>query len=219
MKERPILFSAPMVRAILDGRKTQTRRAVKIPKDEPLTDLCWGYTAFTPERHISFRGLHANGQWGESFVRQPYCKGDRLWVRETWAEFLGISETPTTYIYRADGTFNTPAKEHLVDGKWRPSIFMPRAASRITLEITAVRVERLQDISRADIDAEGVLATDEWIDYEAQWAGQQSADARLMTPHEYWAERWNRINGKKHPWDNNPWVWVVEFKMLSARPD
>lgn len=230
VKERPILFSGPMIRAILDGKKTQTRRVVK-PQPEY-------------RENVALTGMHGTfvkGGWNldvpaarAMFLQScPYGKaGDRLWVRETFYCDLGMyaaggrlpkeaeREVLDTLYYRANGDCCQQIPEcqcsEVGKPKWRPSIFMPRWASRITLEITGIRVERLQDISRADIDAEGVLATDEWIEYEADMGPLQSADAHVMTPREYWADRWNRINGKKHPWDSNPWVWVVEFKQVEA---
>lgn len=136
MKERPILFSAPMVHAILDGRKTQTRRVVN--KKAALDCLAAG---FEP----SFLTLPGNTdlcQYG-----QP---GDRLWVRETWAYHVqavgAVCDEDGPFVYRADPM----AEQHRLCDRWRPSIHMPRAASRITLEVTAVRVERLQDISPDD---------------------------------------------------------------------
>jgi hypothetical protein len=157
-KERGILFSAPMVRAILEGRKTQTRRVVKnqVRRD--------GYTC-------------------------PYGKpGDVLWVRETWCgdRFNGVG-------YRA-----TDAQS----GPWKPSIFMPRWASRITLEITDVQVERVHDINECDIVAEGIpFPTDRYVSYEELLAA--------------FRDLWDSINGKTYPWASNPWVWALTFKVMT----
>lgn len=203
MKERPILFSGEMVKAILEGCKVQTRRVVKMTKDEPLTDVCWGYTAFTPENHISFRGLHANGTYGESFVRCPYGKvGDRLWVREAFWPAYRRTETNNGCVYRAD--YQAPAKIGLNpqlfhSARWTPSIHMPRWASRITLEVTGVRVERLIGISAWDAVAEGMEAR---CDPDQRGAVEQ------------FEQLWEKINGKKHPWKSNPWVWVIEFRRV-----
>jgi hypothetical protein len=154
MKERPIIFSDAMVRAILDGTKTQTRRIVKPPLEQN-----------TPA------------------VACPYGKpGDWLWVRETWAEQAG------DVIYRATDTTERKL--------WKPAIFMPRWASRITLEIESIRVERLQDCSRADAMAEGYPA-------------KNMADG--PDPLEWYATLWNNINGLGS-WDANPWVWVISFR-------
>lgn len=204
MKERPILFSGPMVRAILEGRKTQTRRVVKarnicaecLQSDNApnnYTDLvdadgranvAGAIFGTTPYLKTGF--CKHNDVCGER-IRCPYGKpGDRLWVRETWQPYGDL------YAYRA-----TPPFED--NGNWKPSIHMPRAVSRLTLEITNVRVERLQDISVEDAIAEGVVA------------------GNSPTPSdEKFAEIWDKINGKKHPWASNPWVWVVEFRKVGT---
>ena len=167
MNERPIIFSAPMVRAILEGQKTQTRRILK------------GST--------EHKELHKNSKgWGEIC---PYGKrGDKLWVREIWAKMQS-----GVVAYRAD----INGEEKL---KWKPSIYMPRAASRITLQITDVRVERLQDISEADAIAEGCVAEE----------GDEE-DGFLFKASDQYALLWEEINGEGS-WDKNPWVWVIEFK-------
>jgi hypothetical protein len=170
MKERPILFSTPMVQAILEGRKTQTRRVIK-PQPEPLED---GFML----------PLHPDCPYG-------YI-GDRLWVRETFA----YHHTGRLF-YKAD----IPVVCHK-NWKWKPPIFMPRSASRITLEITDIRVERLQDITRSDIYAEGLIVPQEH---------QEDYKEYLLNA---WIELWDSINAKKHPWQSNPYVWVVEFKRI-----
>jgi hypothetical protein len=209
-KERGILFSGPMVRAILDGRKTQTRRVVQNVPDAAV-DI-----THNNARDVWFWvGEHSHLE-GEIINR--YGKpGDRLWVRETWGVTAKVSTDCWMY-----GPYNDIDKDFIgyrADDPepywhWKPSIHMPRRFSRITLEITDVRVERLQRISGEDIDAEGVLSCDEWQDYLANYESQQSAETRLETPHEYWARRWDRINGKKHPWNSNPWVWVISFRQV-----
>ena len=205
MKDRPILFSAPMVRALLDGSKTQTRRLVKPQPPAHLNKL----------RHIG------NGDWQfvedtcqladtVSTVRCPYGQpGDRLWVRETWWR----DEEDNSIIYRVDANsdivYVNKHETGLAKYNWRPSIFMPRAASRITLEITAVRVERLQDISGADAQAEGIVP-----DGDGGW---HLADTRhyMGDPISSYASLWEYINGADS-WDLNPWVWVIEFKKVTA---
>jgi hypothetical protein len=185
MKERPILFSAPMVRALLAGTKVQTRRVVKPRKDRDIgCDLAPHELA---------------GEVNGGEYRNAYCApGDRLWVRETWAE-----HSAGGFMYAASWS------AHALIGhpKWRPSIHMPRAASRITLEVTDVRVERLQDISEADALAEG-------IDMQPRLAGY-SKDAGCKwepaNPIEVFCNLWESIKGPGS-WDANPWVWVVEFK-------
>ena len=183
IKERPILFSGPMVRAILEGRKTQTRRIVK--DGIPL------------------------GNWNETLNKCPYGKpGERLWVRETWA--------PVTigYAYKADGVYI----EESPVWKWKPSIHMPRVASRILLEITDIRVECLQEISEEDAKAEGLrrfakFGVEEWGGVEAH--PQVKNHFRWYDkPIEAFKQLWEHINGRES-WKQNPWVWVVEFKMIS----
>lgn len=178
MKERPILFSAPMVRAILKGRKTQTRRVVK--SQPPL---------FAHATRHHQRLMVPNCPYG-----QP---GDLLWVREAWAYHPDYPESTRRAIYRSE-----PGVEYDVP-RWRPSIHMPRWASRILLEIVAVRVERLNDISEADAMAEGV---DAFINSD----GDEIEQASVM-----FMRLWEQINGPGS-WAANSWVWVVEFKKLGA---
>lgn len=177
MKQRPILFSSEMVRAILDGRKTQTRRIIKpqpAGEDGPFKDYV------------------KDCKYG-----QP---GDRLWVRETWATHpfynkvrpSDLKPAYTHVFYKAANNVN------LSHYAWRPSIFMPRWASRITLEITGVRVERVQEINYGDAVAEGCYFRE----------GETWGRLRF-------AQLWATINnepGKR--WEDNPWVWVMEFKRL-----
>lgn len=170
MRERPILFSAPMVRAILGGRKTQTRRIIK-NRTVPDVGGC------------------------------PYGEpGERLWVRETFLN-NALDGYPPVWFYRAD------SDDKPEDRNWKPSIFMPRAASRITLEITNNRFERLQDISEADTNAEGVT-----IQQDAKIASAFIEGKQTPAQLEYFA-LWESINGKGS-WALNPWVWVIEFKKL-----
>lgn len=182
MKERPILFSAPMVRAILDGRKTQTRRIVK---PQP--------------KYYAHSGVLASADASHIFC--PYGEpGDMIWVRETFCQTEG-----GTIIYRADGG-KKDAAHVLKDDRWRPSIHMPRWASRILLEIVSVRVERLIDIPEMDAQQEGYPpgATDKYgSDY--------------MSFREWFEDLWNSINGERS-FEQNPWVWVVEFKRVSQCP-
>lgn len=214
MKERPIIFSAPMVRAILEGRKTQTRRAVKPPyKKHPLVNL---REAENDER---YSGRHDDpDSWGYQFLDDgapailsmwpEFCPcgkpGDQLWVRESWAKVYA-QRTPTdrsSILYRADddGVKINPGS---MDGRWKSSIHMPRWASRITLEVTNVRVERLQAISEADAIAEGAAGSH----------GSIPGYAYAATPFEHYRHIWESINGAGS-WEANPWVWVIAFRML-----
>lgn len=193
MTERPILFSAPMVRAILDGTKTQTRRVVK-----PCKDLGIGCELAPCE-------LAGEVNAGD-YSNARYQPGDRLWVRETFLIPDARASNFPPWVYAADYTeADRPCT------RWKPSIHMPRAASRITLEVTGVRVERLQDISEADAIAEGIEPTMpnpghwNWRDYLIE-GGQTHAVLSYKT-------LWESINGPDS-WDLNPWVWVVEFQRV-----
>lgn len=225
MKERPILFSAPMVRALLDGSKTQTRRAVKpqppsIEQVKAKAGIDYDWIApRKPEQPWRVAGpvwavRDLMGQ--KPHLRCPYGQpGDRLWVRESWSpdppdvdgwgytawagcregQIAGVPERfrhPRFCNYAADW-LHGPIR-------WTPSIHMPRWASRITLEVTAVRVERLQDISEADVIAEGAS----WAACGAPQEGSHRAD---------FARLWESINGPDS-WTANPWVWAISFKRL-----
>ena len=193
MKEKPILFSAPMVRAILDGRKTMTRRVVKPqPYDD---DFRVGlYHPTLEDRHGIYPGPEtfgvSNSEWS---IKCPYQPGMKLWVRETF--------NPGNYypIYKAD----MPVLGGGI--KWKPSIFMPRAASRIDLLIKSVRVERLQDITEEDAINEGIN-----LRYDKDEDGLVIYDKRNV---EAFKELWESINGKGS-WEKNPFVWVIEFKKI-----
>jgi hypothetical protein len=175
VRERPILFSGAMVRAILDGSKTQTRRVVK-------------YRDYAEDDSQ----VHAT----ECPYGQP---GDRLWVRETWSVPPGDEVEPgARLLYRADPADDaqwSPAPLF----RWRPSIHMPRWASRLSLDLTGVRVEPVQDISEADAIAEG---------------------RNLLVAHPgYFPDTWDAINAARgYGWDANPWVWVLEFAPPTPRP-
>jgi hypothetical protein len=186
MKEIPILFSAPMVRAILDGRKSQTRRIVKFPKD------------------FDGRAVYDNHPFGLKYslqdetIRRLFPKwniGGILWVRETWRR----NDLPTGYPYE----YRATAEQDMtpIEGPWKPSIFMPREACRIRLEVTDVRVERLHDVTDADALAEGVL-----VRQNIFITGELTGAYKSL---------WESINGKGS-WGKNPWVWIVEFKLLTG---
>jgi hypothetical protein len=178
--ERPILFSGPMVHELLAGTKTQTRRLVKN----------------VPEL------MNERNEWCLP-LRSPYGNvGDTLWVRETWAHAPAPWTEPTGIVYRACDNRTD------YGGPWKPSIFMPRWASRITLRITRLRVERLQAISEADAIAEGCPAV-----------SLHDLDCDSTPPSGHYAKLWDSINGKRVPWDLNPWVWVVCFALQTeSRP-
>jgi hypothetical protein len=183
MMDKPILFSSPMVQAILDSRKTMTRRVIKNPEQ-------W---------MIEWNGIYhsCEDQYGESHDVLDYAryqKGDRLWVRET-------------HHVRSAGSKNGTGKDIVFKADdpdfpygWTPSIFMPRWASRITLEVTAVKVERLNEISEADVRAEGIIIPNDVI--------------HKIIIREYFIDLWNSINGKTYPWESNPWVFAYSFKQI-----
>ena len=182
MAIKPILFNTEMVRAILDGRKDATRRIVKgfIPDD-----AVWGYTAFTPKGYISCRGTFADG-YGEKFFKLPCEPGDILYVRETW------KKAPNGYYYYEDWQ-----RDDIADvTKWKPSIHMPKEAARIWLKVTDVRVERLQDMTDDDAEAEGCF------DYTSTALGFPDV----------WDSTIKKSDLDRYGWDANPWVWVIEFE-------
>lgn len=223
MPERPIIFSAPMVRAILDGRKTMTRRVVftrvkdsggnEAQRCERESDGWWFYYD------------HPSGDtwrnWCMQFEHCPHGQpGDLLWVRETWrlggmyADGFGADHAPDTkreqLCYRADA-------DDGVD-KWRSPIHMPRWASRITLEITDVRVERVQEISESDAKAEGLTQVGDGLYHYwrvGDWNGQDHAG--YSRPTAAFRALWSSINGDKTgcSWQENPWVWVIEFGLAN----
>ena len=220
MKERGMIFNGEMVRAILDGRKTQTRRPIK-----------WKQTRFT---EIGEREDGSKWPWSEDAEHAcdfwhpcPFgAVGDRIWVRETWGVVSHafsddglmidwVPDRPSTAIhempfgngyysgyaiYAADGDFTWGDDDGYEDGRscWKPSIHMPRAASRILLEITDVRVERLRSMSQDDARAEGVIAA----------SGPMEAGLAFR-------ELWDSIYGEES-WKANPWVWVIEFKRVEG---
>nr|WP_288666680.1 hypothetical protein [uncultured Anaerotignum sp.] len=215
MAIKPILFNTEMVRAILDGKKTCTRRIVKgaIPDD-----AMWGYTMFTPKGYISCRGTFPVG-YGEKFFKLPYQKGDILYVRETW-QFLyeldgneqPVEETGKYYYAATDITlFNTYVDENGAKHDyvpWRPSIHMPKEAARIWLKVTDVRAERLKELTEDGAKAEGANQKN------GKNVGWEEKMRR--TAIERFAEIWNSTIKKsdldRYGWDANPWVWVIEFE-------
>lgn len=188
---KPILFNTEMVRAILEGRKTVTRRVVK--PQPPATSVVrkrgcsWDWTFW------------ADCDMGHLML-PPYHPGDILWVRETWAHpsaaEIAAGADPNMYLYRAD------VLQPAAWDKWRPSIHMPKEAARLFLRVTGVRVERLQEMVLADVLMEGILEADS---YEGTW--------------ERWHKTWNNtvkpIDLPLYGWEANPWLWVIEFERIS----
>jgi hypothetical protein len=183
MRERPIIFSALMVRAILEGRKTVTRRVLKF-------NAAGRAAYFGKQWHRDDPDITKGCPYGQS--------GDRLWVRET---FLQLAAGP--FVYRADSD-----SMMALSGPWHPSIHMPRQASRITLEVTGVRVERLDAISAVDAEAEGLRRFP--FEDSFAWALRDGDTSGYATPTGAFRNLWESINGAGS-WNANPWVWVVEF--------
>ncbi|WP_210423847.1 hypothetical protein [Dickeya sp. CFBP 2040] len=236
-----------MVRAILDGRKTQTRRIMK-PQPEPCPlprgGHWWPSNVFKTMLHIEEEMQNGKGGWGGLVGDAcPFGDvGDRIWVRETWGVVshafddygmmtkwipdrpaIAINEMPFGngyysghVIYAADGSFTWGDDDGHEDGRscWKPSIFMPRAASRITLEITKIRVERLNDITERDAAHEGLHQLPASGRYcltpGAQYFGMASHSAK-----EVFSWLWESIYGEES-WQKNPWCWVIEFQRVSA---
>ena len=230
MKERPIPFSGPMVRAILEGRKTMTQRVLKDHNAANIFPM-----PKTPNEWFAWLTLDP---LNTSLIKCPYgIPGDRLWVRETWKPGAWREDGRVAVDYKASPELtHTPwcnvdsdtwsylwpkltdevARSGLVADdddqfhwepgksplKWRPAMFMYRWASRIDLEITGIRVERLQDITNNDALAEGTP------DIRTIENGYDMRDC--------FRALWDQINGKTHPWDTNPWVWVIQFKKVQG---
>lgn len=221
IKERPILFSTEMVQAKLRGDKTQTRRVVKhqppegCEDDDPVVDWC------DYDNQKGFQRCYASWETdkapdGFHSVVCPYGKiGDLLWVRETFLELDRDHVITERYAYKANSDADTEElrKDYVKAGrpyKWKPSIHMPKSAARIWLKVTNVRVERLHQITDEDAKAEGVLKLSEegfWKHYNSETHWCHSAKRSFET-------LWHSINGEES-WDANPWVWVIEFEVVS----
>ena len=245
MKERPILFSTPMVQAILAGRKTQTRRILKpqLPIDAYEINL-FNPENWRDETHAE-KGIYYWSKPGlKRFPKLPYgLPGDQLWVRETWNQvwecisgknkgqryckgdtISGQSYSAPWYEYAA-GPFKDEEPP-----KWKPSIHMPRIASRILLEVCGIRVERLHDISEEDILMEGVRIPthngnpifrlgleNSALNFMPEGFNLRDGNDIPFSERDYlfahYAELWCKINGRES-WDSNPWVWVIAFKVI-----
>ncbi len=213
--ERPILFSAPMVNAILDGTKTMTRRPTKeaqwnrradsrLESVQPGWKVRGGPASSGNDWVATFvgGGSMPGGRWQKHALACPFgAPGDRLWVRETHAQ-AGTGRV----FYRADPDTLAP--------RWTPAIHMPRWASRIDLEVTAVRVERLQDITEDDARAEGIgAARPDLAPLSALHPGRKPGQDMPSYRAAFWA-LWESINGARASWASNPWVWCVGFKRV-----
>lgn len=241
MKEHGIIFNAEMVRAILDGRKTQTRRIMK-PQPVPINsgaNHVWYCEKI--DASLDVKDALQDGNVGWYGLISSVCPlggvGDRLWVRETfallgnedgvcvdWNDRIVYDEKEAARIYRAsceqkdgdyglwsipdDADWKPHTDNHKYDGTWRPSIHMPRWASRILLEITGVRVERLQDISQADAISEGAPPSHPSIDAVSREYGFPDFSRS------WFGQTWWHIYGKEN-WQANPWVWVIEFRRVT----
>lgn len=205
MDVKPILFNTEMVRAILEGRKTVTRRVVK---PQPAGD------GSAPEP-LKTRPGYWNSWEDDNVYRPPYQPGDILWVRETWQTKRGGG-----YLYKADtiGSFDlfiTPEGRVVNYIPWRPSIHMPREASRIFLKVTGVRVERLRDITDQEAEKEGILRV-----REHEYKGQKHTFyAPRAAFHEIWDSTVDPIYLGLYGWEANPWVWVIEFEQCDRPGD
>lgn len=260
VKERPILFSGPMVRAILEGRKTQTRRLVdlkravgtpEVPEGhvlqlwhpgatlrngyKPDWDRCsWQVErvcgpactpspkgVYPPTGHVDWEGPFDgwpgpyDGRHPVAWGPLPFWPGLRLWVKET---FQSLHHNGVRWVYRADGEdprtgWDDVPAEKRPKMTWRPSIYMPRIRSRITLEVTGVRVERLQEITEDDAKAEGARDFFEsfpcFAHDQTLTSGERAADSPVRAG---FAVLWDEINADRGTWKSNPWVWVVSFQ-------
>jgi len=208
---KPILFSTPMVQAILDGRKNMTRRVVK-PQPRPENSYFGGEVISSTDKNlIGCVGFcrSALAISDHDYARPKYQPGDVLWVRETWAKPEDVANyhfdpelKPGEHLMKADMTNPTD-----ITIKWRPSIFMPKTAARIWLRVNDVRVERVQDITEEDAENEGISAVHHLK------GGYHSA-------RENFSNLWDSLNAKRgYGWDTNPWVWVISFERCEKPGD
>lgn len=219
MATKPILFSGPMVRAILEGRKTMTRRVIPELAGKDAWLVGRYKTLESPPgkvmlgEHITFRYREDSGKFRDVHVPLRFREGDVLWVRETWCNCATIDSALTNtdmYAYKADYEVSD------VPWRWRPSIHMPKAAARLFLRVTDVRVERLQDMRHDEAAKEGIRA---FTDPQNGIVGFCWAEGVLniydmpKNPTRAFEMLWNGIDAKRgHGWDANPWVWVNSFE-------
>lgn len=229
MKERPVIFNGEMVRAILDGRKTQTRRVMNVqpkPSETRPGDFWFSSKKLESMVHVSdFMPCNSPIADCHHFFQEHCCPfgqvGDRLWVREAFGMQVrrdGLGGTGEFRVYRAsnpDAVKYTTACGKSVPVKWTPSIHMPRWASRITLEITAVRVERLNSISEEDAKAEGVRVVKVREDGERYCDYLSPEINHYRRPSDSFISLWESIYGEES-WQHSPWVWVIEFRRVGG---
>lgn len=220
MKERPILFSGPMVRAILEDRKTQTRRVVKpqwadniVPKEH--SEVAGYWIPYTSDRRLA--NSQPGGKKDDCGIHCPYgAPGDRLWVKETFYAYgrwikdaqghwhferiFHHTTMPEIFYAATETPERVCTKKNEVGWFKRPAIFMERWMSRLPLENKSVRVERLQDITEEDAFAEGIVTGKPY----------ECGDAK-----DVFKALWNSISGAKYPWDSNPWLWVIDFERVT----
>lgn len=223
MAIKPILFNTEMVRAIMDGRKSCTRRMVKPQPDEKHTYPLGFVTDSTEKKEVGCFGFGINEYGGSiQYAKPQYQPGDILYVRETWERFECWDcegdergncpkELKKSVLYKTCGCYMYRATDEISgDAKWHPSIHMPKEAARIWLKVTNVRVERLQDITEDGAEAEGVIDNREFIH------SPENECNHIYTAREHFIEIWDRTIKKSdldiYGWDANPWVWVIEFE-------
>lgn len=204
MAIKSILFNTEMVRAILDGRKTCTRRLVKPQPDEKHTFPLGFVTDSTEKKEVGCFGFGINEYGGSiQYAKPQYQPGDTMYVRETWCGLpvneAGHMRGHTIYYYKADGELRPKGWR----GTWHPSIHMPKEAARIWLKVTDVRVERLQDITSEQIGREGV---------EVEYPHVLNGEEKRYAFSTLWNSTIKKSDFGQHDWDANPWVWVIEFE-------
>jgi hypothetical protein len=237
--EHPILFSSPMINSIMAGSKTQTRRIMRYQPPGDGYTLSWlmDATSSKDRRHLDkLHWLKLDGfkviDSDNRYFNCPYgYAGDRLWVRETWCTGIAVDSIPCVvyaadeeyrYIIAEDGGEGDPisteagAKAYTHPPVWKPSIFMPRWASRILLEVTSRRHERLQDITEEDAKAEGMEFHDGMGVGNSGYRHDRNHGVVYDTAKQAFYTGWEKINGKRGSWKTNPMVWVVQFKVIKG---